>query len=169
MKGSRQQNSQLVRAREGDSAAACADAGTRRLPCSVASARRAQYGCGRISAFSHHPAGPDGRMPVAPGATVPSVPRHQAVVERHFADPATAADDVRASRVSAVVATHVARHRSAPIQIYTYDATCRGVDSPLGCHRDVLLSMLTPLRRVLQHSLDLLVCHALALSPPALE
>ena len=46
-----------------------------------------------------------------PGMKIPAVPRHQAVVERHFDDPATAADDVRASRINAVAATHVARHR----------------------------------------------------------
>lgn len=46
-----------------------------------------------------------------PGMKIPAVPRHQAVVERHFDDPATAADNVRASRINAVAATHVARHR----------------------------------------------------------
>jgi len=45
---------------------------------------------------------------------VPAMPRHQAIVERHFQDPSAAEHDVRASRVNAVVASHVARHRCRP-------------------------------------------------------
>ena len=46
------------------------------------------------------------------GANVSAMPRHHAIVQRHFRDPITAAaGDVRTSRVNSVVASHVARHR----------------------------------------------------------
>ncbi len=97
-------------------------------------------------------------------ANVPAMPRHQAIVERHFQDPSTAEHDVRASRVNAVVASHVARHRCRP------PGVCRRL--PYACWRvrlgpDTLVAIPPTLPSCPQHAVDLPVRDALALPPSA--